>query len=173
LLVVAVAAMALVACTPGPSLVRAGSSPSALVGASSSMPDLTLPSLTGGAPVALARLGRPAVLNLWASWCGPCRTELPEFQRLADASGDRLLVLGVVTGDSKDAASSLAADLGIAFPAVFDPDAKLQRSVAPSVLPATVFVDAHGTIQYVHATSVLNLSTLESLVRDHLGVTVG
>ena len=88
--------------------------------ADSLLAGISLPCLTGGEDLELGRIGRPAVINLWASWCGPCRTELPELQRFADAAGDRVVLLGVVTGDTRSAATSLAADLGVTFPSVFD-----------------------------------------------------
>jgi thiol-disulfide isomerase/thioredoxin len=135
------------------------------------VPSVTLPCFTGGAPVALAGLGRPAVINLWASWCAPCRQELPEFQRLADAANDTVAVIGVVTQDTQTAAASLAEDLGITFPTLFDSAAQLQRSVAPLVLPITLFVDAGGRLRHVHTTGALTLSTLERLTREYLGVT--
>jgi thiol-disulfide isomerase/thioredoxin len=135
------------------------------------MPALSLPCFAGGDPVPLFGLDRPVVINLWASWCAPCRAELPEFQRLADRYGDRLLVLGVVTGDSRAAAASLARDLNISFPAVFDESAQVQRSVnAPSVLPVTLFVDAAGRLTYVDATGALTEPGLTELVGAHLGV---
>jgi len=92
------------------------------------MADITLPCFAGGAAVRLGALGKPAVLNLWASWCGPCRSELPVIQRYADASGGAVAVLGVVTGDTRTAAASFAEDVGVTFPSVFDKDSAVQRS---------------------------------------------
>lgn len=135
------------------------------------VPAVTLPCFTGGAPVGLTGLGRPAVINLWASWCAPCRKELPEFQRLADVANERVAVLGVVTQDTRTAAASLAEDLGITFPALFDSSGLLQRAVAPPVLPVTLFVDAQGRVRHIDTTGALTLSTLEQLVQEHLGVT--
>jgi thiol-disulfide isomerase/thioredoxin len=133
------------------------------------VPAVTLPCFTGGAPVALAGMGRPAVINLWASWCAPCRRELPEFQRLADAASGKVAVIGVVTQDTRAAATSLAEDLGITFPTLFDPAAQLQRAVAPLVLPVTLFVDAQGRLRHVDTTGALTLPTLQRLTREHLG----
>jgi len=137
------------------------------------IPAVTLPCFTGGQSVALARLGRPAVINLWASWCPPCRAELPEFQRFADAAGDGLIVLGVVTGDTRSAAAAVAKDTGITFPAVFDADESLRRGLGRAGLPITIFVDASGRVRHVYqASELLTQSTLETLAREHLGVVV-
>jgi thiol-disulfide isomerase/thioredoxin len=135
------------------------------------MADLTLPCFAGGAPVRLGALGKPAVLNLWASWCPPCRAELPVIQRYADATGGAVAVLGVVTGDTRTAAASFAEDVGVTFPAVFDKDSAVQRSgLVPVVLPVTLFVDAQGRVRHVEAAAIPDVSTLDSLVARYLGV---
>jgi thiol-disulfide isomerase/thioredoxin len=132
---------------------------------------LTLPCFAGGAPVRLDALGRPAVLNLWASWCSPCRAELPVVQKFADAAGGSVAVLGVVTNDTRTAAAAFAEDIGVTFPAVFDKDAALQRSgLTPVVLPVTLFVDAQGRVRHVEAAQIPDLSTLDGLVDRYLGV---
>jgi thiol-disulfide isomerase/thioredoxin len=133
---------------------------------------LVLPCFTGGEQVDLGRLGRPAVINLWASWCAPCRTELPALQRLADAAGDDLVVLGVITGDTRTKAAALAEDLAVTFPAVFDPAAEAQRTLGPGGLPLTALVDADGQVRYTHRSGVLTLESATDLVRTHLGVEV-
>lgn len=137
------------------------------------IPAITLPCFTGGHSVDLARLGRPAVINLWASWCRPCRAELPEFQRFADDAGDGLIVLGVVTGDTRSAAAGVAEDTGITFPAVFDADESLRRGLGRAGLPITIFVDARGGVRHIYqASQLLTRSTLRTLAREHLGAVV-
>lgn len=133
------------------------------------MAALSLPCFAGGPAVELARLGRPAVVNLWASWCGPCRAELPLFQQFADGAVGRIAVLGVVTGDTRSAAASFAADRSVRFPTLFDPDSKLQHSgLVPLVLPVTLFVDAGGRVRHVEAVPIKDLSTLETLAQRYL-----
>jgi thiol-disulfide isomerase/thioredoxin len=137
------------------------------------VPDLTLPCFVGGAPVALRALGQPTVINLWASWCDACQVELPQFQQLADSTGGQLLVLGVVTQDTADAAGSLATGLGITFPTLFDPSSHLQKALAQPVLPVTLFVDANGAVRHVDRSGALTLPELVDLVHQHLGLVVG
>ena len=86
-----------------------GSASSAGTPLPAGLPDLRLPCFTDGSEVALRDLHGPAVINIWASWCGPCRRELPVMQRLADRAGDRLTVLTVDTGDGREAGASFAA----------------------------------------------------------------
>jgi thiol-disulfide isomerase/thioredoxin len=143
----------------------------ATTGSGSKLPDLALPCFTGGQQVRLAALRGPAVINLWATWCPPCRTELPAMQRLADQAGDRLRVVGVDTGDERDAAASFGADTGVALPTLYDRDKTLMNALGRTALPVTVFVDAAGRT-YVYNQVALDDAALARLVRQHTGVTV-
>jgi thiol-disulfide isomerase/thioredoxin len=133
------------------------------------LPEISLPCFTGGQPIGLAALGRPAVINLWASFCEPCRVELPELQRFADARPE-VVVLGVVTGDVRSKAASLATDLGITFASVDDPDRRLLRALGRSALPVTLFVDEAGFIRHEDLSGALTLARLGELTTEHLGV---
>jgi thiol-disulfide isomerase/thioredoxin len=132
------------------------------------LPDLTLPCFTGEQPFRLADLRGPAVVNLWASWCGPCREELPVLQRYADQAAGQVHVLGVVTEDRRPAATSLAEDLGVTFPALDDPAAALRVQLG-GFLPATLFVDSAGRVRHV-LQGELDEQALTNLVTEHLGV---
>ncbi|GAA1789092.1 hypothetical protein GCM10009682_08940 [Luedemannella flava] len=152
------------AACPGAATAPAGSPASDLALA----PDVTLDCFAGGPRVRLRALGRPAVVNLYASWCAPCRQELPALQRLADSGA--VLVLGVVTGDTRAAAASLATDVGVTFPAVFDADRTLLARLGRGGLPVTMFLDAGGHVVYLHDKAALTDQTLARLVRDKLHV---
>lgn len=147
-------------------------SPAASTAPTVVLPDLELPCLTGSAAVSLRALRGPAVINLWASWCGPCRTELPAFQRLAERAGGELHVVGVDTRDRDAGARSLAADLGLTFPTLTDPDERLRIAVERAALPVTLFVDPSGHIRHIHDSTALDDRALTELVRRHLGVLV-
>jgi cytochrome c biogenesis protein CcmG/thiol:disulfide interchange protein DsbE len=136
----------------------------------SDVPDLRLPCFTGGEQVALRAVQGPAVINLWASWCGPCRAELPVMQQLAEQSAGKLRVLGIDTGDSREAGASFATAKGVRFPTLFDEDRKALNSLTGTSLPITVFVDATGKA-YVHRLP-LDARTLVTQVKAHTGVTV-
>ncbi|WP_326561596.1 TlpA family protein disulfide reductase [Micromonospora sp. NBC_01796] len=141
-------------------------------GSTRPLPDVGLPCFTGGAEVSLAAVRGPAVVNLWAAWCLPCRKELPAFQRLAERAGGQLHVVGVDTRDDRDDARDLAGELGLTFPTLFDPGEKLRSGVAAPGLPATVFVDAQGRIRHLDVTGALDDNKLAALVEQHLGVVV-
>ncbi|GAA4933433.1 TlpA family protein disulfide reductase [Actinoplanes utahensis] len=138
--------------------------------AASEIPDISLRCFTGGADVRLRDLRGPAVINLWASWCGPCRDELPVIQGLADRAQGRFTVIGVNTGDSRNKAASFAADHAVTFPTLFDQDKRLLGALRTTMLPATVFIDADGRMD-VHR-AAMDVDQVIEQVKKHFGVTV-
>jgi thiol-disulfide isomerase/thioredoxin len=176
LLVAAVAGCTADPGTPSPfaacSALGSGASPAGGAGgaAGEGLPDLRLPCFTGGAGVALRDVRGPAVINLWASWCGPCQRELPVMQRLADRAGGRVAVLGVDTGDTREAGASFAAAKGVSFPTLFDADSKLINALGRINLPITIFVDGSGRT-YVNVLP-LDAAKLTEMVKTHAGVAV-
>ena len=151
-------------------LAPSSAAPSSAATRPADLPGLSLPCFTGGEQVALTSLRGPAVINFWASWCGPCRTELPVIQRLADRAAGRLTVLGVNTDDSRDAGASFAADQQITMPTLVDKDGKLYTALGGRALPMTVFVDAQGR-RYLYVLP-LTEKTLAQQVHAHTGVAV-
>lgn len=135
-------------------------------GAGEPLPALQLPCFTGGAPFDLAGLRGPAVVNLWASWCPPCREELPALQRYADAYADEVHVIGVITDDRPEAAAALATDLGITLPGLDDPDRQLLSHVG-GALPVTLFVDDAGQVRHVEY-GALDEAAVAAYVTEHL-----
>ncbi|MEU8816031.1 TlpA disulfide reductase family protein [Actinoplanes sp. NPDC048796] len=117
------------------SLSSAGAAPNDL-------PDLSLPCFTGDTSVSLRALKGPAVINMWASWCGPCRAELPVMQKLSDTG--TVTVIGVDTGDSRTDGADFASAKGVTMPTLFDADQKLVHKLERINLPVTVFLDADG-----------------------------
>jgi len=135
------------------------------------LPAVTLPCLGDGPAVPLARLtGAPTVLNIWASWCVPCQREVPFFQALHAAAGDRLRVLGVDTEDSSRSALDFAAHAGMRYPCAHPvPRHRVGqlRGVGP---PMTVFVDAAGRVRHVARGEYERLADLRRDTVTYLGV---
>lgn len=116
----------------------------------------------------------PAVVNLWASWCGPCREELPVVQEFARAHGDEVRVIGIDYLDPQaDQAASLAASSGLTYELLQDPDGELDASPpfpALQGLPFWAFVDADGRVVHREFVVVESEQELVDLTEEHLGV---
>jgi cytochrome c biogenesis protein CcmG, thiol:disulfide interchange protein DsbE len=134
------------------------------------LPAVDLGCLGGGSFDPGSAPGVPTVVNLWASWCGPCREELPVMQGLADVAGDRVAVVGVVSKDGTGQAVSFATDVGVTFPAAFDGDGALMTELGLNGLPYTYFLDASGAVVFTQVGPVDSLDELRGLVAEHLGV---
>ncbi len=94
--------------------------------------------------------GRPVVVNQWASWCGPCRTEFPHFRAQAAKRGDRVAFLGVDANDSRSAATKFLQEQPTGFKHFYDGDSKIARSFGGGrVWPATAFYDTRGKVVYL------------------------
>jgi thiol-disulfide isomerase/thioredoxin len=121
-----------------------GGGPQALVGESA--PVYTL-SDDRGFPVSLEGYrGRIVLMNLWASWCPPCRAEMPDLQRLQSTYGHGIAVVGVNEGESPQRARSFADSLGIRFPVWIDANQRYGRTYAALGLPTTIILDRRGVV---------------------------
>jgi cytochrome c biogenesis protein CcmG, thiol:disulfide interchange protein DsbE len=125
----------------------------------------------GGGTLDLSRApGVPTVVNLWGSWCAPCREELPLFQQLSDSAGSQLRVVGVISKDGEPQAESFADDAGVTFPSAFDGEGTLMADLGINVLPHTYFLEADGALAYTQVGPVTSVDELRGLVAEHLGV---
>ncbi|MBB5871229.1 thiol-disulfide isomerase/thioredoxin [Allocatelliglobosispora scoriae] len=109
----------------------------------------------------------PMVINMWASWCAPCREELPAFERLARKTGAPKVV-GVVDTSTRAAAVSVAEDLGVSFPMLFDDRSRFNSAMALGFVPATIFVDEAGRIAFIYRSVALDDASLGALVEKYL-----
>lgn len=114
-------------------------------------PDFSLPALDGSS-VRLSDLkGKAVIVNFWASWCVPCRKEMPDFQAVYDRYKEQgLTVLGVNAGESKVAVADFRAKVGVNFPMLLDQEEAAQTAYKIMPLPATFFVDRNGTIRAIY-----------------------
>lgn len=90
--------------------------------------------------------GQPTVINFFASWCAPCRAELPHFEETFQEFGSEVNFVGVATNDDRANASELIDDTGISFPVVDDPNQELFFALNGFSMPTTVFLNADGTV---------------------------
>ncbi|RME43798.1 MAG: TlpA family protein disulfide reductase [Chloroflexi bacterium] len=132
-------------------------------------PDFTATTLTGET-VTLSQLrGRPVVLNFWATWCPPCRAELPHFQAAHQAYGDQVAILAVDEREDPQQVAGFAQRLGLTFPIPLDTDGRVGVLYRVRAFPTTYFIDADGVIRRVirgTTTRAVLDSTLATLTTD-------
>ena len=111
-------------------------------------PDFTVYDLEGKAHKLSDFVGKPVVLNFWASWCGPCKNEMPDFEEKYQGYGDQVQFLMVnLTDGSQEtvaSASSFVASQGYSFPVYFDTDLDAAYKYSVNAVPVTYFIDKEG-----------------------------
>lgn len=115
-------------------------------------PDFTLTSATGESITLSDLRGQAVLVNLWASWCGPCRAEMPAMQRVYERYQDQGLVILAVNAtdqDSREAALTYYEELGLSYPLLFDVDGAASDAYQLRALPSSFFILPDGRIQEV------------------------
>jgi len=118
---------------------------------STAAPDFTLRTMSGPNLRLSEQRGRVVMVNFWATWCGPCRQELPQLNRLYEkyrASG--FVMLGVNVDEDVRKAAEVAGKLGVTFPVLLDTDKAVSRLYDLSTMPSTVLIDRDGKVRHVH-----------------------
>lgn len=134
---------------------------------------ITLECIGDGSYVDLgqALAGRPALLNIWAYWCGPCAEELPYMQQYAERAGDAITVLTVHNDANEANGLTRLTDYGVTLPGVQDGGGRVAAAVgAPNVLPVSVLISADGTVAKVLPQPFTSVDDIADAVRENLGV---
>ncbi len=114
--------------------------------------------------------GHPVVVNVWAAWCGPCRTELPVVQRASLDYGKRVAFLGVDLRDNRGAAQKLLRDIPLTYPSYEDPDGKVATGYRLVGTPSTIYYDASGKQTYIHQGQYVDRADLDADIKRYAGV---
>ncbi|HID54487.1 MAG TPA: TlpA family protein disulfide reductase [Anaerolineae bacterium] len=134
-------------------------------------PDFTLET-TAGEQITLSDLrGQVVVINLWTSWCPPCRAEMPAIESVYQANKDdglEVLAVNSTFQDDPEAAAQFARDFGLTFPILLDMDGAVSRRYQLQALPTTFFVDRQGVIREVVPGGPMKESLIQSKVADLL-----
>jgi peroxiredoxin len=134
-------------------------------------PDFTLNTLDGEQVSLSDFRGQPVIINFWATWCGPCRIEMPEFQEaFAEHQNDGLIVLGVnlTERDSVDAVPGFMEEFGLTFPVVLDEGGDVANTYKVFGQPASIFVNEAGEVHQVFYGPV-NKAFIDARVSELLG----
>ncbi len=129
--------------------------------------------LLGSEPALEARLrslrGYPVVLNVWASWCTPCREEFGLLAQASAVYGRKVAFLGSDTDDSASDAKGFLASHRVSYPSYQSSSSQLQQIVPQGIagLPTTIFIDARGRVDFVHTGQYDSLGTLEADITNH------
>jgi peroxiredoxin len=129
--------------------VAAANTATVIVG--SEAPDFALRSAAGANLRLSEYRGQVVMINFWATWCGPCRQEMPKLDEIFaryEAAGFTLL--GVNIDEDSARAQRLADELGVSFPLLFDDEQSVSRRYDVQAMPMTVMVDRSGTVRSVH-----------------------
>jgi thiol-disulfide isomerase/thioredoxin len=147
-------------------LTRAGELPA-------SPADVTLAALDGGPDRKLGELlgSKPVVINFYASWCGPCVTEMPAFEQVHRAAGDRVTIIGVAYQDSDEAARATVERTGVTYPTFGDSGQDAVSYFGGISMPTSVFIDADGNVVDVRSRA-LDADELRSALEDRFGIAV-
>ena len=125
-------------------------SPAPLAALHEQADQLLLPGGSDAFEERIAKLeGFPVVVNIWASWCGPCRFEFPTLQKLSAGYGKRVAFLGVNSEDSDDAARTFLEEAPVPYPSYSNGDGGIANDLGAIGLPATAFYDRHGKLVFL------------------------
>lgn len=114
-------------------------------------PDFTLKSQAGDNLKLSELRGEVVMINFWASWCGPCRQEMPKLEELyARYKPLGFTILGVNIEEDSSKAKVLLKDLSVSFPVLFDDQNEVSRLYQVAAMPSTVLVDRDGNMRYLH-----------------------
>ena len=127
-------------------------------------PDFTVYDREGNAVKLSEYAGKPIVLNFWASWCGPCQIEMPDFQEKFEALGEdvQFLMVNMTDGsrETVDIASAFIEEKGFTFPVLYDTDLDAANTYGAYSLPTTYFIDSQGSA-IARATGAIDGDTLQ------------
>ena len=111
-------------------------------------PDFSLTNIWTGEAITLRELqGQPVIINFWATWCGPCRIEMPAIQAAYDRhQADNLVVLAVNFDEPPEAVSAFGESLNLSFPILLDPGGEIQKVYRVRAYPSTFFIAPDGIV---------------------------
>ncbi len=136
-----------------------------------SAPDFSLRSLDGDTVTLSELRGQPVLINLWTSWCAPCRAEMPAMQRIHEKYRERgfvILAVNATNQDSPNSAAAFVAEHGLTFPILLDVDGSVSEHYHLRSLPTSFFVNSQGIIKEVVIGGPMSEALLQTRVDNLL-----
>lgn len=127
--------------------------------------DFTMQSLAGETYTLSELRGQWVVVNFWATWCAPCREEMPELQAISENYADNLVMLGINNRESAERIQAYADELGIRFPLLLDPDDSVLLNYQVINLPQTLIVDPNGELVW-RRFGPINLEEFDTIIAE-------
>lgn len=132
---------------------------------SSAAPDFTVYDINGNEVHLSDYVGKPVILNFWASWCGPCKSEMPDFEEAYKEYGDQIhfLMINLTDGsqETQEGAAAFIAEQGYTFPVFYDMTYNAAGQYVSSGIPITYFIDAEGNF-VAYGQGALDAETLQT-----------
>lgn len=126
--------------------------------------------LGDGSVINIDSLRGPMILNVWGSWCGPCKAEIPFIREFYDKYNDQVQVVGLdVEEPNKDAAKPFIESHGVIWPSLYDPDGRTRQLIGMGV-PVTWFIDRNGDIIYKKIGAFKNTKEIETLAKKYFNL---
>jgi thiol-disulfide isomerase/thioredoxin len=136
--------------------------------AGQTVPADTYERVDGGEATLAEYRGRPLVVNVWASWCAPCKQEMPDFEAVHQELGDEVAFVGMNSSDERAAARRTAGATGVTYDLLFDPTASFVAATGVVAYPSTVFVDPGGRVVAAQA-GALSADELRTKLQELFG----
>ena len=130
-------------------------------------PNFALKTLTGETIRLSDFAGKPVLVNFWATWCGPCQSEFPDFQQASVDNADKLVIIGInnTATDQREWVDDFVAKMGATFPIVLDEDGKISAAYQIRGLPTSIFIDRDGIVNEVF-TGPINKAYIEAKLNE-------
>lgn len=166
LVIVPTVALVIAGCSPGPA--PQASAPSSIPASNEGIqvgnlaPDFQLPNLDDEALSLNELRGKPVVLNFWATWCGPCRTEMPYLQEIYEKYSDEgLMLLAIDIDESPSQVEKFLLSNNLSLPVLLDIGGAVTKKYRIQVIPTTYFIDGDGIIQSKRIGAFINAAQIE------------
>jgi cytochrome c biogenesis protein CcmG, thiol:disulfide interchange protein DsbE len=133
-------------------------------------PTFEVPQLDGDGVITLTSLrGSPVVLNFWATWCVPCREEMPDLEAVHADLGDRVRFVGINNRDTRRVARVFLRETGVTYPSGFDPRGQVAAAYEILGMPTTILIRGDGTIAQKR-TGAVSERQLRRMIEEEFGV---